>query len=144
MKLYFDSSGLVKLLIDEPGGEWARELWTGVGEKYSSSIAYGEVRAGLAAAKRDNRLNDAQFAEAKAQFELLWPALASVEPEDVLIRQAGDLAETHALRGFDAVHLATALALSDDETELCMASWDERLATAACDAGISVLRTTHG
>jgi predicted nucleic acid-binding protein len=46
-----------------------------------------------------------------------------------LARTAGELAERHALRGYDAVHLASALAI--DDPSLVMATWDRDLATAA-------------
>jgi predicted nucleic acid-binding protein len=46
-----------------------------------------------------------------------------------LARAAGELAERHALRGYDAVHLASALAI--DDPRLVMATWDRDLAAAA-------------
>ena len=45
-----------------------------------------------------------------------------------LARAAGDLAERHALRGYDAVHLASAIAI--DDPGLVMATWDRNLAAA--------------
>lgn len=52
-----------------------------------------------------------------------------------LTRQAGDLAEDLALRGYDAVHLASALALGDDTT---LVTWDEDLKRAAAQSGCAV------
>jgi len=46
-----------------------------------------------------------------------------------LARAAGELAERHALRGYDAVHLASAIAIED--SDLVMATWDRDLAAAA-------------
>jgi len=46
-----------------------------------------------------------------------------------LARAAGELAERHALRGYDAVHLASAIAIEDPD--LVMATWDRDLAAAA-------------
>jgi predicted nucleic acid-binding protein len=53
-----------------------------------------------------------------------------------LAREAGELAERLGLQGYDAVHLATALALSGDTT---LVSWDEELrrAAARCGCGLS-------
>ena len=50
-----------------------------------------------------------------------------------LAHHAGELAERHALRGYDAVHLSTALAVADPD--LVMATWDEDLARAAAALG---------
>jgi predicted nucleic acid-binding protein len=46
-----------------------------------------------------------------------------------LARAAGELAQQHALRGYDAVHLASAIAIADPD--LVMATWDRDLASAA-------------
>lgn len=48
--------------------------------------------------------------------------------DPVLARTAGELAERHALRGYDAVHLASAIAI--DDPDLVMATWDRDLAAA--------------
>ncbi len=53
-----------------------------------------------------------------------------------LALKAGELAEEHALRGYDAVHLATALSARVDD--LLVVSWDRDLATAALNCGHAV------
>lgn len=58
------------------------------------------------------------------------------EVDLTMTRQAGDLAERHALRGYDAVHLATALALKDPD--LVFVTWDRDLSAAARAAGRAV------
>lgn len=55
-----------------------------------------------------------------------------VAVDDALAREAGALAQRHALRGADAVHLATALALGDD---VLVVTWDAELARAAQECG---------
>ncbi len=52
-----------------------------------------------------------------------------------LARQAGELADDLALRGYDAVHLASALALATDTT---LVTWDEDLKRAAAQSGCAV------
>jgi uncharacterized protein len=49
--------------------------------------------------------------------------------DEALARTAGELAERHALRGYDAVHLACATAI--DDPELVIATWDRDLTSAA-------------
>jgi predicted nucleic acid-binding protein len=66
---------------------------------------------------------------------LLWPELsADVE------RVAGSLAATHHVRGADAVHLASALALGS--TDLTVAVWDKRLHAGAGAVGLAVAPAT--
>lgn len=62
-------------------------------------------------------------------IDALCGQLEMVGVDARLARVAGDLAERHALRGYDAVHLASALAVED--VNLVMATWDRDLASAA-------------
>ncbi len=55
--------------------------------------------------------------------------------DGALARQAGALAEELELRGHDAVHLASALALGPDTT---LVTWDEDLRRAAARSGCAV------
>jgi predicted nucleic acid-binding protein len=57
--------------------------------------------------------------------------------DHALAQQAGSLAERHALRGYDAVHLASALLV--DDPELLIVTWDRQLAVAARDSGHPVV-----
>lgn len=52
-----------------------------------------------------------------------------------LARQAGELTEEFGLRGYDAVHLASALALGPETT---LVTWDRNLARAAMSSGLGV------
>jgi len=49
---------------------------------------------------------------------------------------AADTAERYALRAYDAVHLATALAVAADD--LVFVCWDAGLSAAATRAGLAV------
>lgn len=62
--------------------------------------------------------------------------MALLGVDEALARRAGELAFEHALRGYDAVHLASALALGAAETILV--TWDRDLSSAAVAAGIAV------
>ena len=56
--VYFDSSALVKLLVDESGSEAAAILWDGCDAAISSRLVYPEVCAALAAASRNRDLDE--------------------------------------------------------------------------------------
>ena len=73
---------------------------------------------------------------AVAELEALDAELMIVGVKEALARRAGELADERALRGYDAVHLASALALGPDETIL--ATWDRDLSNAAAGAGLAV------
>jgi predicted nucleic acid-binding protein len=75
-----------------------------------------EGRAALAMARRLGRLSPASGRAAHAGFDALFADLALVAATIDVLRRAGDLAEAHALRGYDAVHLASAESVAADET----------------------------
>jgi predicted nucleic acid-binding protein len=98
-------------------------------------LAYPEARAALAAARRAGRLTPETYLTAVRDFEACHAAAAIVAIDDDLTRHAGDLAAHHQLRGYDAVHLASALRLGGRTTFI---TWDRRLRDAALDAGLGV------
>ena len=123
--VYFDSSALVKLVVEEAGSDLAGELWDGCDAAMSSRLAYPEVRAALSAAGRNHDLDEPGLASALDAWEEVWASTRPVELTAEVERHAGDLAARHGLRGADAVHLASALAVGP--TDLVVAVWDRRL-----------------
>lgn len=134
--VYFDSSALVKLLVEETGSEVAAQLWDGCDAAVASRLASPEVRAALAAAGRNHDLDEADLAAAELAWTEYWSATRPVELTHPVEQHAGQLAAEYALRGADAVHLASALALGDPE--LIVAAWDRRLRDGVSAAGLAV------
>jgi uncharacterized protein len=137
---YFDSSALVKLIIEEAGSNEAAALWDGADVVLPSRVGYPEVRAAVASAHRDRRLTDDQLHQARGTWESFWRALRLVEPTEQVAHRAGDLSEEHALSGADAIHLASAELLAPDGP--VVATWDSRLHAAASALGLPVLPAT--
>lgn len=138
--VYFDSSALVKLVLDEPGSDLAAELWNGCDAALSSRLAYPEVRAALAAAGRSHVLTESEALEAATEWDLFWASIRPVELTAEVEQQSGDLASVHRLRGADAVHLASAVALV--QADLIVAVWDRRLHVGVVAVGLSVAPAT--
>jgi hypothetical protein len=63
----------------------------------------------------------------------------NVEASEAVVHRAGVLAEAHALRGYDAVHLAAAEALGGQE--VILVAGDGALCQAAEALGLAVART---
>lgn len=129
MIVYFDTSALVPLLIEEPTSAAAERLWDRADRVASSRLLYAEARAALAQASRLERLNQTEHLQAVSDLDGLVSNLDFVEVTEVLVRRAGELAETLALRGYDAVHLASAELLADPD--LVLAAGDGQLRKAA-------------
>lgn len=140
--VYFDSSALVKLVLDEVGSDVAATLWNACDVALSSRLAYPEVCAALAAAGRNHDLTEPEVSSARSDLELFWASVRPVEFSAEIERAAGSLAASHQLRGADAVHLASALAIGT--ADLTVAVWDKRLHAGAAAVGLSVAPANLG
>jgi predicted nucleic acid-binding protein len=116
------------------------ELWDRADLLVSSQLVYPEARAALAAATRAGRIDEPSHVNAVATLEELYAQLRIVAIDEPLAREAGDLASQHALRGYDAVHLACALHLEGDD--ILFATWDGALNPAARATGQLIANDT--
>ena len=128
----------MKLLVDEPGSYEAAGIWSNASPSVSSRLLYPEARAALAATARAGRVSRQRLPQLRDKLELLWQDVVRIEVTPFLADRAGDLAEEHGLRGYDAVHLASALEIDDEGTVLV--SGDERLTQAARSLGLTTAR----
>jgi uncharacterized protein len=145
--LYLDTSSLVKLYVAESGSEEVRAQIERATIVATSVIAYPEARAALARCRRERGLRPAAFAAAKRKFEDDWPKYLAVHISEAVCREAGDLAERYALRGYDSVHLASFLGLTRQAGEAAdteFSSADARLNRAARLAARAVRRRARG
>ena len=111
MILYLDTSSLIKLYVEESGSEATRRLMAQASVASTSVVAYPEMRAALARLHRHGTLTPLDHDRIKRALDDDWPRLLTVGVTERLYRHAGDLAEKHALRGFDSLHLASYLAV---------------------------------
>ena len=66
-----------------------------------------------------------------------YAELCVIGIDDTLARSAGEIAELHGLRGYDAVHLASVISVED--AALVTVTWDHDLADAAVACGYAVV-----
>jgi len=133
---YFDTNAFVKLLVQEPGSDVAAAVWTGADAVATSPLASPELRGALAAGRRRGDLSAQALSRAVLEWSGLWTSLRVVPLSEAVTARSGELAEDHVLTGADAVHLASALALSQ---EVLFVTWDQRLARAARAEGLTVV-----
>ncbi len=139
MILYLDSSALVKLYVRESGSDRVRILVSQSDGCASSAIAYAEMRAALARRHREGAIASPALADLRSAILHDWQSIFVVPVLPSIATSAGDTAEQYALQGMDAIHLATALWLQDQQDQpLTFAAWDVRLVAAAAAAGLPV------
>lgn len=139
MTAYFDTSALVPLVLAEPSTAVSRRAWYETDSVASSSLAYVEVHTALAQANRMSRMTDTEHGMATRAFEALWAQITPIAPVEEIIRDAARLGTAHALRGYDAVHCATAFAIAS--SDLVAVSGDQDLLRAWDALGIATVDT---
>jgi predicted nucleic acid-binding protein len=115
--------------------------WVDDAEAVATSIlAFVEGRAAFARRHREKRISSAAHARLVRDFAADWDRYLVLEATQPLMRLAGRLAATHALRAYDAIHLASAKILREKLAEpVSFASWDARLVAAARKEGLEVM-----
>lgn len=115
MILYLDTSAFVPLLVAEATSASCREFWEMADEMVSTRLLYIEASAALAQAERLDRIDRSERAAAMGLLEGYWPTVNVIEVDERVMLRASVLAHSHKLRGYDAVHCASAELLSGDE-----------------------------
>jgi predicted nucleic acid-binding protein len=145
--LYLDASGLVKAYLAETGSPEVAAAAAVATAVATNIVGYAETRGALARALREGRIDAARHAATVILFDADWPAFAVVEADGTLVRDAARLIDrhvAHALRAFDAIHLASALLFAGGQpATVTFACWDLRLWRAARDEGFVMLPATE-
>jgi uncharacterized protein with PIN domain len=133
MTVYLDTSHLVKLYLDEPGAADVKAVIAEADVVVTSVLTYPEARATIARRRRERLMTAAECQRALRQLDADWSRVVVMVLDDELGRAAGHLAETHAIRGGDAVHLAAfeRLLSQTEHEDVRFSCADERLLRAA-------------
>lgn len=142
MIAYFDASALVKRYVTERRSVETIALSAQAEMVATSLVSRAEVAAAFAKAVRSSILSDAEARKAQRRFAADWPDLARVSVTEGLVARAETLAWDHALRGYDAVQLASALMWQESVgTEVVVATFDTLLWKAARQEGLTAWPT---
>ena len=90
----------------------------------------------LASSLRNHHLSPAAHATARRGADAIRSRLIVIELGAEVATAAAHLTQARGLKGADAVHLASALALEDPQ--VVVATWDRRLHAAALAEGLTV------
>ena len=139
MIVYLDASALVKRYVAERGSRETRELSTKADVVATSLITRAEVAAALAKAVRLGIIEPDSGRKAQRAFASQWPDIAKVPVSEALVSRAGALSWDFALRGYDAVQLASALTWQEAVgAEITLATFDRELWDAGKRAGVRI------
>ena len=134
-----DTSALVKLYVREPGTDETRARLDGASLVATSRVAYPEARAAFARRQREGGIGRRALARAVSALDRDLDRFVVVELSAKVARRAGELAERRALRGFDAIHLASALEVEQlTGSTPSFSCFDDRLREAASAEGLPI------
>ena len=137
---FWDSSGIVALLVEEPATEAARRLFAEDGDAVVWGQTPLEVLAALWRRRRRGQLDEAGRAAAEAalrNLEGVWSVVLDLDPVEDRARR---ILAVHPIRAVEAAQLAAALVACEDRCDLLpFVTFDEGLGEAARREGFSVL-----
>ena len=145
MNLYLDTGALVKLYVTEAGSPQCRQAVADARLVVTSVVAYVEARAAFARRRRERELSPSAHRSVVQTLDRDWGRYLRIEAGETLVHDAASLAERHRLRGYDAIHLASAVLLKNRLADtVVFSSWDLALQAAARREGLGRLPSRSG
>lgn len=147
MAIYFlDSSALVKRYISETGSNWVCNLFDpSLGNQFFiAAIAGVEIVSAITRRAKNGGINVADAIAVRDQFKQDFQTeYQIIEISDKIINSAINIAESYALRGYDAVQLASGrelniLCIANGLNGVNFVSADNNLNTAAMGEGLII------
>jgi predicted nucleic acid-binding protein len=140
MILYLDTSALIKKYFREDGSDSVISKWQEAIGIVTSSVAYAEALASIYRKQREAKFGNDKLGDLLNAFRCDWNSFIRVEVTDDLNEWIAKLVSRFPLRGFDAIHLASALIVKETlQNEFLFACFDQRLLQAAQAAGLKTL-----
>ncbi len=137
MIVYLDASALVKRYVAEAGSADVAATIGAARLLATAVISRAEVTAALAKAVRLGWATRKAATAGLADFDADWPDLIRLEVSEAVVARAAALAWQRSLRGYDAVHLASALHWQDALGEpVTVATYDRELWRGARASGL--------
>jgi predicted nucleic acid-binding protein len=137
--VYLDTSALIPIIVDEPSSAACRRIWNDADTIVTSRLTYVETAAALAQSKRLGRLDSAGHRVGLELLDKVWREMAVIDVDQALVLEAAADAERWSLRGYDAVHCASARLVLD--VDVVGAAGDQALLTAWRAAGLTTFDT---
>ena len=137
--IYLDTSALVKQYVQESGSREVQRLIKSADHSGTSLITRSEMAAALARAVRMKIFPRSEAEAAWNQFLGEWSTLSRLNVSKQIVDRAAALAWEFPLRGYDAVHLASAVLWQETlETQITLATFDWELWSAGSLVGLTV------
>ena len=136
MRVFFDSSAFAKRYVREEGSELVLSWCDQATELCLSGIALPEIISAFCRLQREKQITQLQYRHLKAMLmaDVVDAAICDLTPE--VMRHSIITLENNTLRGMDAIHIGSALALNAD----VFISSDARQCISAERAGLRIVQ----
>ncbi|MGC4000999.1 MAG: PIN domain-containing protein [Anaeromyxobacter sp.] len=132
---YIETSALLRVLLD--GDEGLRAEVAGEG-LFTSALTFAEAQRALQRVRREGRLPEAELRLVERQLTRFARSCAVMAADEGVLERAGRAFPVEPVRTLDAIHLATALALSAADIDVEVVSCDQRVRDNAIALGFRV------
>jgi predicted nucleic acid-binding protein len=141
---YLDTSALIKVYVAEAGQELVIERLRAADQIATALITYVEMFAVLTRLEKERRISATQYRMLAEQLDANWPSYWVVDLTGAIVQRAARLARRHALRGYDAVQLSSALEIRGNDADVEFLCFDRRLNAGARRERLSAPGYTTG
>lgn len=139
MILYCDTSALIKRYVEEEGTELVDRLWSASLGIATSVVAFAETASTLSRKLREGILTEREYVTTVKTFKSDFDSFVLVSVTPMLNPIIERLVRGYSLRGFDAIHLSSALTIRDSGSlPVQFACFDHTLNEAALKEGLAI------
>ncbi|OGN94369.1 MAG: hypothetical protein A2Z71_09380 [Chloroflexi bacterium RBG_13_50_21] len=140
MILYIDASALVKRYVAESGSIEVN-AWISKSQMVTTNIlSRAEVAAAFNRASRMQIIDNEACQTALEQFRSEWESFVRLQNNEGTVIRADYLTSRHNLRGYDAIHLASALIWQESiGSRIRLITYDQQLRQSGLDEGLFLL-----
>ena len=141
MTVYYDSSALLKIYIQEEYSDFIRNSILNNQFNNISTLSYIEIHSVFSRLFNNFQISKDELIFLKESFNHDFKIFLQIPIDIRLIKRASELTYLTNLRTLDSIHLATIefLKFSTDE-EFLFACFDKKLMDAAISLGINILQ----
>lgn len=138
MFFYLDSSVFIKKYFEEIGTDAILKIWKTYSNFAISQVGYSEILGTINKKQKIEKFTDSSKKSLLKQFKSDWDQMLKINVDHSMIPELDKIHSNHLLRGFDAVHLASALLLFRElKEEFLFLSADDQLCNAAKKFGFN-------
>ena len=137
--IYLDTSACLKRYLNEAGADETRQFLESADEIATIMITRVETASAMSRLAFSRSITDEEGERVWEEFSEDWTTITRLQVTPQVIEKAASLARQYRLRGYDAVHLASAILWQENlNAPVTLATFDRDLWTAGRKASMDV------